>query len=211
MNGLLVSFEGLDNCGKTTQITLLERWLVDRLRGVSVFREPGSTGVGESVRELLLHRKGMLMTPMTQNLLFMASMAQGWAENVVPALQDDRVVIMDRFTDSALAYQGYGAGVDLAMLKMVHKTICCGRKPDVTFLLDIPVSFSQARQGSRERDRFESAAVAYHEKVRAGYLAMAQKEPRRIKVIDGTMAPESVALVVQGRMVELLNEASQHA
>ena len=149
------------------------------------------------------------MTTMTQNFLFLASLSQGWEENVIPSLQAGSCVILDRFTDSSLAYQGYGSGIDLKFLKAAHKTICGERSPDVTFLLDIPVSMIRQRQ-TQPADKIESAPDVFHESVRGGFIELAAKDSRRFRMIDGTMPPEAVELVIRGRVVELLHKGGRY-
>lgn len=207
--GILISFEGLDNCGKTTQVERLRTWLESSGHSVRVFREPGSTAFGESARELLLHRKESHMAPMTQNLLFLASLAQGWEENVIPALQAGNCVILDRFTDSSLAYQCYGSGIDLKFLKSAHRAICGERSPDATFLLDISVGVMRQRQ-NQPADKIESSPDVFHEAVRGGFMELAAKDARRFRVINGTMPAEAVELVIRGRVVELLHKGGRY-
>ncbi|MBI2209133.1 MAG: dTMP kinase [Deltaproteobacteria bacterium] len=214
----LISFEGGDGSGKSTQLRLLERYLAGRGRGCLGTREPGGTALGEMIRQVLLtedvrgEAKGdpspltpYAICPPTELFLYLADRAQHVHEVIRPALASGTLVLCDRFTDSTLAYQGYGRGVDLGMLRRVNEVASGGITPDITFLLDCPVelglsraeerssiihSQSSAREdrASRMEDRFEREEVAFHERVRKGFLELARTEPGRIHVLDASRA-----------------------
>jgi dTMP kinase len=192
------TFEGLDGCGKTTQIQLLADYL-ERLRIPHlVTREPGGTRLGERIRQVLLPRASAGMDPHTEVLLYFAARAQNVAENILPALAAGRVVLSDRFTDASLAYQGYGRGLDLAFIRHLHRVACQGLRPHLTFVLDIDPHTSVRRARRRnttarfDEGRFEQETLAFHQRVRRGYRALARQEPRRVKLIPGEDSIEAI-------------------
>jgi dTMP kinase len=196
--GYLITFEGIDGCGKSTQVELFARHL-QRLRVPHlVTREPGGTSLGEGVRKLLLPRASTGMDPRMEVLLYFASRAQNVAENILPALARGRIVLCDRFTDSSLAYQGYGRGIELAFIRELHRVGCRALTPDLTLVVDIDprTSVQRARQrntGARhDEGRFEQEALAFHRRVRRGYLELIRREPRRFRVIPGERSPEAI-------------------
>lgn len=186
--GVFITFEGPEGSGKSTQVRLLVTWL--RSRGVNVLatREPGGTPVGDRIRQLLLDPALTSLTPEAEVLLFSASRAQLVRQVIRPHLEQGGIVVCDRFADSTLAYQGYGRGLDLDMLRTITRFATDGLVPDLTFLLDIPVAegLARKREGTGEDDwnRMEREVLAYHERVRAGYLALAAAEPDRWYVLD---------------------------
>ncbi|MEX2011002.1 MAG: dTMP kinase [Chloroflexota bacterium] len=184
--GLFVTVEGPEGAGKTTQAARLARYVEGRGRTVTLVREPGGTELGERLREILLERRSAgTILPRADALLFNASRAQLVDEVIRPALERGDVVIATRFTDSTLAYQGYGLGLPLDQLREVERFATGGLVPRRTVLLDIPVEVGLARKGIRERTRFESAYDrAFHERVRTGFLELARLEPGRIRVVD---------------------------
>jgi dTMP kinase len=184
--GLFVTVEGPEGAGKTTQAARLARFLEGRGRSVTLVREPGGTELGERLREILLGRRsGGTIVPRADALLFNASRAQLVEEVIRPALARGDVVIATRFTDSTLAYQGYGLGLPLDELREVERFATGGLVPDRTVLLDVTVEVGLSRKGIRERTRFESAYDrAFHERVRDGFLELARLDPDRIRVVD---------------------------
>lgn len=196
--GRFLTFEGIDGCGKTTQLKLLARALRRRGLSVLVTREPGGTPLGERIRGLLLRRRSAGMEARTEVLLMFASRAQNVAEVIRPALARGDIVLCDRFTDASLAYQGYGRGVDLAFIRQLDRFACQGLKPDRTFVLDINprTSVRRARRRNtaarRDEGRFELEARAFHDRVRRGYHSLAWQEPRRVKLIPGEDSIESI-------------------
>jgi dTMP kinase len=188
---LFFTFEGIDGSGKSTQIQLLADYL-KRLRIPHlVTREPGGTRLGERIRQVLLPRASAGMDPHTEVLLYFAARAQNVAENILPALAAGRMVLCDRFTDASLAYQGYGRGLDLAFIRQLHRVACQNLRPHLTFVLDIDPHTSVRRARRRnttaryDEGRFEQEALAFHQRVRCGYRALARQEPRRVKLIPG--------------------------
>ena len=196
--GRFLTFEGIDGCGKTTQLRLLARaW---RRRGFSVVttREPGGTPLGERIRRLLLGRASAGMDPHAELLLMFAARAQHVRQVIRPALARGRVVLSDRFTDASLAYQGYGRGLNLAFIRRLHRVACGGLRPDLTFVIDIDPRSSVRRarrrnaRARRDEGRFEREALAFYRRVRRGYRALARREPRRVKLIPGEASPERI-------------------
>lgn len=180
--GLFITFEGADGCGKTTQLNMLSEYLTEKGFDVVVTREPGAKGLGEKLREILLNYEGVV-SDRCEAFLFLADRAQHVDVIVKPAVALGKIVLCDRHTDSTVAYQGYGRGQDIDRINLLNNIATDGMKPDLTFVFDIDVETSQQRVGS-EKDRMESAGMDFHNRVRQGYLKLAENEPNRIKVID---------------------------
>src|SRR3984893_6103069 len=198
MPGLFVTFEGGEACGKSTQVRRLVRRLEIRGRTVLAVHEPGFTEIGSAIRELLLHAKaGEAMRSETELLLFAASRAQLVHETIRPAIEKGSIVVSDRFYDSTTVYQGIGRGLDLTFTKALNEFVVGRCKPDRTFLLDLDVAVSRARQLRRVRpvgqhDRMERLSDEFFEKIRGGYLEIARAEPGRMKIIDASRTEEEV-------------------
>lgn len=193
--GFLLSFEGSEGCGKSTQIRLLKERLENSGRHVVVLREPGGTEIGESIRHLLQHAKeGRAMTIETELLLFAASRAQIVREKIRPLLEKGAFVILDRFLDSTTVYQGHARGLPLESVNAINRFAIGGTLPHLTLLLDLDTqaAWQRIHATGRELDRMESQPVEFFEKVRQGYLQVAAAEPDRIKVIDAAASPEEV-------------------
>lgn len=188
--GLFITFEGADGCGKTTQLNLLAQYLKENGFEVVITREPGGKGLGERVREILLNYDGEVSSN-CEAFLFLADRAQNVDMIVKPAVDAGKIVLCDRHTDSTIAYQGYGRGVDIKQLKMLNKLATSAFEPDLTFVFDIDVETSMSRVG-KVKDRMESAGVEFHEKVRNGYLEIAKEEPNRVKVINSKDTIENI-------------------
>ena len=188
--GLFITFEGGDGCGKTTQIKLLNEYLKNKGYKTLLTREPGSIGLGEKVREILLNYDGEV-SPVCESFLFLADRAQNVDCIIKPALEEGTIVICDRHTDSSVAYQGYGRGLDIDRINMLNNIATSGLKPDLTIVLDVDVETSQARVGS-EKDRMESAGIEFFERVRQGFLEIAKQEPDRVKVVDSKQSIEDI-------------------
>lgn len=212
MAGLLISFEGGEGAGKGTQVQLLKAGLEAQGHTVELTREPGGTAVGERIRYLLKHDEaGKTMRDQTELLLFIAARAQNYFERILPALEAGKIVICDRFIDSSVIYQGIGRGLGSEPVNWLNAYATAGRKPDVTFLMDIPVEVGFARVGRRAantqlaldiklegasgeiHDRIEDAGEKFFNTVRQGYLQLAKSEPERFVVIDATPEPQKVA------------------
>ncbi len=193
--GILISFEGSEGCGKSTQIRLLRARLEQAGRRVELMREPGGTAIGEAIRHLLQHApEGADMSAETELLLFAASRAQLVREKIRPLLESGRVVLLDRFLDSTTVYQGVARGLPLASVAAINAFAVGGTLPDLTFLLDMEADVAHQRivSAGRELDRIESLPLSFFEKVRQGYLDLAAAEPGRMQVLDATAAPEAI-------------------
>jgi len=188
--GLFITFEGMDGCGKSTQLNLLADYLKSKGLDSVITREPGGAGLGEKLREILLNYDGEVSSN-CEAFLFLADRAQHIDIIVRPAIEAGKIVLCDRHTDSTVAYQGYGRGVDLAQIKMLNNIATSGLIPDLTFVFDIDVETSQQRVG-KNKDRMESAGLEFHQRVRDGYLAIAKDEPDRIKLIDSVDSIENI-------------------
>lgn len=199
--GLFITFEGADGCGKTTQIKLLQEYLQYRGYEVVLTREPGCAGLGQKIRDLLLNYDGEV-SPVCESFLFLADRAQNVDVIVKRNIDIGRIVISDRHTDSSLAYQGYGRGLDVAKIDMLNNIATSGLKPDLTFVFDIDAETSLQRVG-KEKDRMESSGKEFFERVRNGYLEIAQKEPNRIKVINAVDSIDNIHSQVVKLFVEL--------
>jgi len=197
VSGLFLSFEGGEASGKSVQAKRLAERLVAAGREVVAVREPGSTPVGERVRDIVLHAQEIPLGANAQALLYSTARAQLVRDVIRPALAAGKIVIVDRFYDSTLAYQGYGHGADLAQLRAVTEFAVGDTRPDRTLLLDLPVDAAERRAATRKPgrawDRFEAEARAFHERVREGYLRLAAAEPQRFAVIGADRDIEAVA------------------
>ncbi len=186
--GLFITFEGIEGSGKSTHLRALAHALRTAGHDTLETREPGGTGLGRALRDLLLAPSHAPPHPLAELLLYCADRAQHAAEVIRPALAAGRVVLCDRFSDSTIAYQGYGRGLDLATVAALDAHARGGLTPDLTFLLDCPVAtgLSRAHARSGAGDRFEREAVAFHEAVRRGFHALAAAAPSRYRLIDST-------------------------
>ena len=186
-----ISFEGIDGCGKTTQIRLLQQFLLARRIPIVLAREPGGTPVGEWIRRILLDSATIHLRPMSELLLYYASRHQNLHETILPALERGSWVLCDRYADASLAYQGYGRGIDLEIVETLNRIVINCRMPDLTILIDIDPGLSLARARDRnnrrtlDEGRFEKESLEFYHRVRNGYLDMASKEPERFKVVRG--------------------------
>jgi dTMP kinase len=188
-----VTIEGPDGSGKTSQARRLRDRAVDAGFDVVITREPGGTAVGERIRQILLDPGLTTLDPAADALLFNAARAQLVREVIEPALDRGALVISTRFADSTLAYQGYGAGVPLGALAAMASLATDGIRPDLTVLLDLPVEVGLNRKSGHEVTRFETEFdVAFHRRVRDGFLALAAAEPDRFAVVDATASPDQV-------------------
>ena len=208
VRGLFISFEGGEGSGKSAQCAALVKYFEDRGHAVRFVREPGGTSLGERVRDILLFQEGVAIAPETEALLFTAARAQLTRDVIRPALESGTHVIADRFFDSTFAYQGYGRGIDLTLLRALTQFAVGTTTPDITFLLDLPIESAQERIRARgERwDRIERAEEPLHLRVRDGYLTLARQEPQRWTVIDATRAAADIGAIVRARIDEALSE-----
>ena len=188
---MFISFEGIDGCGKSTQITLLKDYFEEHGRSCKVFREPGGTDLSEKVRSILLD-KDLKIDPFPELLLFSAARAQLVSECIEPSLAAGDVVICDRFFDSTTAYQAAGRGiVSIEWAKAFHLEVTRGLVPDLTFLLDLSPEMAKERIGDREKDRMEQAGDAFFERVRSAFLDLAESEDR-FRIIDASSSIKDI-------------------
>lgn len=202
MRGGLITFEGVEGAGKTTQLRLLAEWLRARGRRVRETAEPDGTRLGEGLRALFTTTPSP--EPLAEALLFAAARRQHVAEVIRPALAAGEIVLSDRFADATLAYQGYGRGVPLATIEALNQLATEGLRPDLTLLLDLDVAAGLARLGGRALDPFEALGLDFHERVRKGYLELAAREPDRFVVIDAARRPEEIQAVIREAVERLL-------
>lgn len=188
--GLFITFEGADGCGKTTQLNLLKKYLENKGYEIVLTREPGGKGLGEKVREILLNYDGDV-SDRCESFLFLADRAQNIDIIVNPAIEQGKIVLCDRHTDSSVAYQGYGRGLDIEQIDKLNNLATNGKKPDLTLVFDVDIETSMARVG-KEKDRMENSGNEFFNRVRNGYLELAKKEPQRIKVVDSTKTIEEI-------------------
>lgn len=183
---MLITFEGLDYSGKSTQVKMLSDRITMQGNRVLLLREPGGTEIGEKIRKILLDKENISLTDASELFLFSASRSQLVKEVIVPAMEGEMVVICDRYYDSTTAYQGYGRKIDLAAIDAINKFATDGLEPDITFFLDIPIREIEKRivRSKANRDRMESNDMAFYERVRNGYLQLA-KQYSRYRVLDG--------------------------
>ena len=195
--GRFVSFEGIEGCGKTTQIALLSEYLKKRSIGHTITREPGGTAVGEGIRKILLNSETIHLTAASELLLFYASRSQNIQEKIKPALERNQMVICDRYYHASMAYQGYGRGIPLDFICKLTDLVCSPYRPDITFLLDIEpdVGLARARDRNHARaeneGRFEAEDLGFYNRVRDGYLELAS-EDERIQIIYADRPIETV-------------------
>ena len=211
MRGVFITFEGPEGSGKSTQIMLLRDYIANIVgRSVVVTREPGGTPLAEKFRQILKHHNDVEpIYSTTETLLFEAGRAQNVNFAIKPALAEGKVVLCDRFTDSTLAYQGFARGGDLEMLKKLNLVALDGLEIDMTILLDLSPEEGFARAAERattrgQFDRLEAEDLDFHRRVRAGYKAIAQAEPRRVKVFDATLPPEALAEQIRLEVANVL-------
>lgn len=197
---MFITFEGIEGSGKTTQIKRLHKVLKERSIPCLLTREPGATKIGLQIRAILLDQKNKKMDPRAELFLYLADRCQHLSEKIQPALSKGQWVISDRFWDATIVYQGLARGLNRKFLEGLRPFILGSLWPDKTFLLDLPVSIGLARaweringsEESKKESRFEKETTAFHEKIRHGYLALARKEPQRIKVINATLSPNEI-------------------
>lgn len=188
--GLFITFEGADGCGKTTQIELLDKHLKSIGKQTLLTREPGAKGLGIKLREILLNYDGEV-SPNCESFLFLADRAQHVDCIIKPAIEEGKIILCDRHTDSTVAYQGYGRGLDIERINYLNNIATSGLKPDLTIVFDIDIETSMKRVG-KEKDRMESAGTEFFNRVREGYLEISKKEPERVKVINSADSIENI-------------------
>ena len=203
MRGVLITFEGVEGSGKSTQMRRLERWLRAEGYRPESTREPDGTALGVGVRRLF-ERPGVEPRALSEMFLFMAARHQHVVERIRPALRAGRVVLCDRYTDATVAYQGYGRGVDPQLIREMNVHATGGVLPDLTLLFDLDPALGFRRIGRRRLDHFEREALAFHRRVRRGYLEIMRADPKRVRRVDAAADPATVALQVRGYVMEVL-------
>ena len=181
MKSKFITFEGSEGCGKSTQSEMLFRYLLAKKVKVIYLREPGGVKISEKIRQLLLDPESKI-SPQAETLLYMAARACVVEEIIKPALKQGKAVVCDRFLDSTIAYQGYGLGIDIKLIKLIGNFATQGISPDLTIFLDLPVK-NGLKHRNHCKDRIEQRSFSYHEKVRKGYLKLAHASPHRIKIV----------------------------
>ncbi len=204
MKGVFITFEGIEGSGKSTQIVLYANYLKAHGRAVTLTREPGGTNIGDQIRAILLDPANKALDFKAELFLYAAARAQHLEELISPGLEAGKIVLCDRFSDATFAYQGYGRGLDLAMIRSLDRMVTAGLRPDLTLLLDVDASEGLSRARGRNRSsgleteaRFENEELAFHERVRRGYLSLAQQEPDRFRVVDASLAPDKIQNTVR--------------
>ena len=205
---LLISFEGIDGSGKSTQCKMLYHELLDRGYGVHLYREPGGTTISEKIRDILLDRENVEMSPITEMLLYFSSRNQLISEKVLPALERGEIVLLDRFVDSTIAYQGYGRDLSLESIRKVAEVAIGALSPDLTILVDTPLDTAETRMDNRELDRLEAENVEFKERTRSGYLQLVKEEPHRFLLLDGRETIEVLKHSVIERVEQMLKSTA---
>ena len=202
---MFITFEGIEGCGKTTQIELLHECLKGKGYHVVKTREPGGTALGEALRRVLLEKEFHVL-PLSELLLFMAVRVEHVEEVIMPELSGGGIVLCDRFIDATWAYQGYGRGIDLGIIGTLNRLVTKGVMPNLTILLDCRVETGIRRKlaVNPQVDRFEKEDASFHEKIRSAYLKLAQEDARRFFVVDGEQGIEAIHRTIRDKVVKLL-------
>lgn len=202
--GLFITFEGTDGCGKTTQLNKIKEFLTQHGIETVDTREPGSSDIGQKIRNILLHHEG-IVADRCEIFLFLADRSQHVETFIKPYLEAGKTVLCDRYIDSTIAYQGYGRGQNIKLLKELNNIAINNLKPDLTLLYDISAEAAQKRLGE-EKDRMESAGIEFHKKVRNGYLKLLEENSDRIKLIDADKSIEEVFEDTKKIVLKLIQE-----
>jgi dTMP kinase len=203
---MFITFEGVEGSGKSTQAELLKVFLLKQGHEVALTREPGWGALGRLIRKMLLEEKDLDLDPLAELYLFCADRTQHVRDFIKPMLKEGYIVICDRFTDSTIAYQGYGRRIDLELVERVSKTAALSLKPDLTILLNLPVRVGLSRLEKRSgKTKIDEEPVEFHERVRNGYISIAQKEPKRIKVVNATRDIDEVQEEIRTVVLERLS------
>lgn len=200
--GLFITFEGADGCGKTTQINLLNNYLKNKNYKTVTTLEPGGSDIGKQLRQILLHHEGFV-SKRAETLMYLADRAQHVDAVIKKGVEENKIVLCDRHTDSTVAYQGYARGGDIEQINFMNDLATGGYKPDLTLVFDVDSEIAQQRVGET-KDRLEKEGLEFHKKVRFGYLELAKKYPQRIKVIDSNKSIEEVFEQVKKIIDEIL-------
>ncbi|MCL0094426.1 dTMP kinase [Dehalococcoidales bacterium] len=201
---LFITFEGGEGCGKSVQARALYKRLSQLAIPALLTHEPGGTPFGKKLGRWLKWAQNTHISPLTELLLFNASRARLIDEVIQPNLKNGKIVICDRYADSTIAYQSYGRGLDLEMVKVINDAATQGLKPDLTVLLDMPAEAGLGRKRVKRQDRFEKADIAFHQRVRDGYLKLAANDPGRWLVVDASQSKRKIAQIIWQRVSQLL-------
>ncbi len=194
---MLITFEGIEGSGKSTQVALLYEHLVDRGYPVVRTREPGGTSFGEALRKVLL-QTDLEILPLSELLVLMAMRAEHVEQVILPALQDRKIVLCDRFVDATHAYQGYGRNIDLGIIETLNRLVTKGVRPNLTILLDINAETGLKRKAEEKpMDRFEKEALSFHKMIRDAYLKLSKEDPKRFFVVDGNRDSSAVSDIIR--------------
>lgn len=200
---MFITFEGIEGCGKTTQIERLEKMLLNH--GITLIKtlEPGGTRAGKNIRQMLLDSRNNDLAPLTELILYAADRAQHVEEVIKPALEKGKWIICDRYFDATIAYQGFARGQDIELISLLNEKATNGINPDITFLLECPVEIGLNRALKRnkelsleDQDRFEKEKMEFHQKVRDGYLELAHKDKKRFVIIDASQSEDAVEAAI---------------
>ncbi len=206
MAGSLITFEGIDGSGKSTQIQMLEHEFNKLGVEYKTFREPGGTELSEKIRAILLDKENIELISTAESLLFAAARAQLTVEQIKPAIEKGEFVICDRFTDSTIAYQGYGRGLDIKQLEEINYIATAGLTPDITFILDISPEAAAVRMEAEALDRMEETGVDFFRRIRGGYRQIKEQNPNRYRLINGEQSPENVFKEIKEIIVKQFEE-----
>lgn len=199
---LLITFEGIDGCGKSTQANMAYRFLLGCGLSTKLLREPGSTRVAERIRRILLDKRND-MEPITETLLYEAARSEITSKEIIPTLKEGTIVLCDRFYDSTTAYQGFGRQLDISMVRRLHRVAVGNLRPHLTFLFDVDLKTARQRLEG-QNDRMEMQSKMFFDRVRKGFLELARRERRRIRIIDGSRSVEEVFVEVQKHLTRKL-------
>ena len=203
---LFITFEGGEGCGKSVQARALYERLSQSAIPAVLTHEPGGTPLNKKIRRLLKEADNISISPLAELLLFNAARTQLIDEVIRPELEKGKVVICDRYADSTTAYQSYGRGLDLEMVKAINNAATQGIKPNLTVLLDISVEKGLARKKAKRRDRFERENITFHQRVREGYLKLAANDPERWLVVDASQSKAKIGQIIWQRVSQLLSK-----
>jgi dTMP kinase len=210
---LFITFEGIEGSGKSTQIALLRAALQESGHAVTQTREPGGCAIADQIRSILLHPENTALEPTAELLLYAAARAQHVTEIIRPALDSGKLVLCDRYTDATVAYQGYGRGLNQNLIAQLNKVASQATTPDLTILIDLQVETGLGRALSREIEqqdssegRFEREEMAFHQRVRDGYLTLAKAEPERFSIVDGGLSIAQLAVEIQNETLKFLEQ-----
>lgn len=198
MQGKFITFEGIDGCGKSTQLALASKILAEKGYDVVVTREPGGTSISEKIREILLSPSNSEMVNECEILLYCAARAQHVREKIIPAVNSGKIVLCDRFQEATFGYQGYGRGIPLDILRTVNAYATGGLNPDLTFIFDLSVEMSVSRMAkiNKAKDRLEQNGTDFFQRIRDGFLNQAKISPERIKLINAEQSIEQISAEV---------------